>query len=150
MYPTHDALQVFQNSSWSSIMEWNDLLVALTVERDNPLFTLTVETNCSLFTLIIGRNGPSFPSHYKGMIPYLPSHWKVMILIYPHIGKEWSLITLISEWNAPLVSLCSIFKVKVSVQSTLASLAQLGEHLLQSWEVMGSNPGQVQWVARSL
>ncbi len=32
----------------------------------------------------------------------------------------------------------------------LASLAHLGEHLLQSWEVLGSNPSQVQWVARSL
>ncbi len=32
----------------------------------------------------------------------------------------------------------------------LASLAQLGEHLLQSWEVLGSIPSQVQWVARPL
>ncbi len=32
----------------------------------------------------------------------------------------------------------------------LALLAHSGEHLLQSWEVLASNPGQVQWVARSL
>ncbi len=32
----------------------------------------------------------------------------------------------------------------------LASLAQWGKHFLQNWEVLGSNPCQVQSVARSL
>ncbi len=31
-----------------------------------------------------------------------------------------------------------------------ASLAQLVEHFRLNWEVLGSNPGQVQWVDWSL
>ncbi len=47
----------------------------------------------------------------------------------------------------------SYFDILYILQLTpysLASLAQSREHLLQSWEVLGLNPGQVQWVARSL
>ncbi len=43
-----------------------------------------------------------------------------------------------------------MWKCQRSRFQCLASLAQSGEHFFLNWEVLGSNPSQVQWVAQSL
>ncbi len=67
------------------------------------------------------------------------------------IKKTWDL-SYYSSWWPPLIY-WSLVRGNREVfpqffsrgDQHLASLAQSGEHWLQSWEVLGSNPGQVQW-----
>ncbi len=64
---------------------------------------------------------------------------------------DWFLFTLFSDAFFVfdyIVMIYSLMVLLVTMLVNLASLAQLGEHLIQSWEVLGSIPGQVQWVAR--
>ncbi len=66
-------------------------------------------------------------------------------------GTSQTSITRCLTWTQSNMShWVSYMELNQTSTIKLASIAQLGEHLLQSWEVLGSNPSQVQWVARSL
>ncbi len=120
-------LQMMCYLCWPSQTSWVWLIICIPYYHNTSLLRIPIYNN----TIIYNINVISLEL-------YLVSN---LMLIFPTAFLRED-IEISMSFSKPFLVGC--FK------KHLASLAQLAKHFLLNWEILGSNPSQVLWVAQSL